>query len=220
LGATSGQLARFFRGHHAASHPSQPTCPSKEALMATPDRVPEPTPAPKEDTVLVPDEIDSAKWSMPPWGVVGVVLLVIFVIIGIVSYLMRPLPKATGTIDAVYAVALPENNVMVTMKININNVGGKTLYIRNIKLKLATPQGEFSDEAASAVDFPRYFQAFPDLREHTMTAIKVEDTIPPGNQLRGSVIGSFPVSLDQFNTRKSISVTIEPYDQAPFTVTK
>lgn len=191
--------------------------------MATPDRVPDPTPAktPDDQSVLIPDEIDSSKWTMPPWGVVGAVLLVIFIAIGVVSYIMRPKPKATGSIDEVYAVALPDNNVMVTMKVNLNNVGGKTLYIRNIKVQLTTDQGQqLNDIAASAVDFPRYFQAFPDLREHTITPIKVEETVTPGHQLRGSVMASFPVTLDQFNSRKAVAVTIEPYDQPPVTITK
>jgi len=189
--------------------------------MATPDRAPEPDKKTPADQVLIPDEIDSSKWEMPPWGIVGAVLLVILIGIGIVSYIMRPQPKATGTIDEVYAVALPDNNIMVTMKVNLQNVGGKTMYIRNIKTQLTTDQGQqLSDVAASAVDFPRYFQAFPDLREHTITPMRVEDTVLPGHQLRGSVMASFPVTLDQFNSRKAIAVTIEPYDQPSVTITK
>lgn len=190
--------------------------------MATPDRVPGPTPKETpEGQVFVPEDIDGEKWSMPPWGVVGAVLLVILIAIGIVSYIMRPKPKATGSMDEVYAVALPDNNVMVTMKVTISNVGGKTLYIRNVKAQLTTDQGQqLNDDAASAVDYPRYFQAFPDLREHTMTPVKVEDRIAPGNQLRGSVMASFPVTIDQFNNRKAIAVIVEPYDQAAVTITK
>lgn len=188
--------------------------------MAAPDKTPTPTPKPDVEPVLIPEEIDSSKWSMPPWGVVGIVLLVIFVGIGIVSYIMRPKPKATGTIDEAYAVAMPDNNVMATVKLTVHNIGGRMLYIRNIKATINTDQGQFTDDAANAVDFPRYFQAYPDLREHTITPLKAEDRIRPGEQARGSVILSFPVTMDQFNSRKSLSVLIEPYDQPAFAISK
>lgn len=189
--------------------------------MATPDRKPNPADVPQTKPEQVfDDEIDSAKWSMPPWGVVGVVLLVIFIAIGVVSYLMRPKPKALGAIDDVFAVAMPNNQVMSTMKVTLHNVGGKPIWIKDIKVTLKTDKGEFSDTAANAVDFPRYFQAFPDLREHTITPMKVEDQIRPGEQERASVMATFPVDIDQFNGRKSITVTIQPYDQAAVLITK
>lgn len=191
--------------------------------MATPDRNPEPAPTPDQQPnfVLVPDEIDSTKWRMPPWAPIGIVLLAIFIGVGIASYLMRPKPKATGSIEEVFAVALPENSVMVTMKVDIQNVGGKPLWIRNLKVKLQTANGEFKeDDAANAVDFPRYFAGYPELRGHTITPIKAEDKIDPGSRERGSIIVGFPVTLDDFNARKSIAVIVEPYDQPPITITK
>ncbi len=157
---------------------------------------------------------------MPPWTPIGIVLLVIFVIVGIAAYVTRPKPKGTGTIEEVYATALPENNVLVTMKVNIRNSGRKAFWIHNLNVKLVTDKGEFSDDAASAVDFPRYFAGFPDLRQHTITPIKGEDKIDPGGQESGSVIASFPVPLNEFNARKSISIIVEPYDQLPITITK
>jgi hypothetical protein len=198
--------------------------------MATPDRNPEPAPTPEESStppsgqqskfVLVPDEIDSTKWRMPPWTPIGIVLLAILVGMAIFSYVTRPKPKATGTIDEVYAVALPDNNVLVTMKGNIRNVGGKALWIRNLKVKLVSAKGESEDDAANAVDFPRYFAGFPDIQQHTATPIKSEDKIDPGAEEHGSIMAAFPVSMEDFNARKSISVIIEPYDQAAITITK
>lgn len=190
--------------------------------MATPERTPGQAPqqAPEPEHLLIPEEVDSSKWSVPPWGVMGVGLLIIFIVIGIVSYVMRPKPKATGSIDEVFAVAMAENQVMTTVKINIHNIGGKPLWIRSVTGKVVTDQGEFTDTFANAVDYPRYFAAYPDLREHTMTPVKAEDRIRPGEMERGSVIFSFPVSYDQFNNRKSLSVIIDPYDQPPVILTK
>ncbi len=191
--------------------------------MAAPDRIPEPpspTSTPDTKPVLVPEEIDSSKWEMPPWTPIGIVLLVLLVAMGIISYVTRPKPKMTGTIEEVYATALSDNSVMVTIKLNVQNVGSKSLWIHNLNTKLVTAKGEFSDDAANAVDFPRYFSGYPDIRQHTITPIKVEDKIDPGTQERGSIIVAYPVPLQEFNARKSISVIVEPYDQNPVTITK
>jgi hypothetical protein len=43
----------------------------------------------------------------------------------------------------------------------------------------------------------------------------------PGTQQKGTIIVSFPVAKDAFDKRKSISVTIQPYDQPlPIVLTK
>jgi hypothetical protein len=170
--------------------------------------------------IPITEEFDRAKWTLPPMGVVGMVLLVIAVIVGIVSYAARPKPGATGSIDEAYAVAIPGDSVLATIKVTLQNTGGKPLWIRNIKARLQTEQGEYKDDAANAVDFDRYFQGYPDLRDHSMRPLRVETKINPGAQERGSVIVSFPVTLDNFAKRKSLSIIIEPYDQAAITISK
>ena len=80
-------------------------------------------------------------------------------------------------------------------------------------ITIKTDSGEFSDEAASALDFDRFFQAFPTLKEHALTAIPPETKIPPGGQAQGTVVVRFPVTQDGFDKRKSLSVVIQPYDQ-------
>jgi hypothetical protein len=153
--------------------------------------------------------------------VVGIVLVGIAVVIGIFAYLLRPQARAAGTLESAYAVALPGDNVLVTIKVRFQNVGGKPLWIRNLKGKLVTTDGkEYLDEAANAVDFERYFQGYPDLREASLQPLKVETMLRPGEQIRGSVILGFPVTLDAFNSRKSLAVIVEPYDQAAVTLVK
>jgi hypothetical protein len=161
--------------------------------------------------------------------VVGAVLLVIAVAIAVISFATRPKPKASGTIDGAYAVALPGDNVLTTVRVSFNNIGGKPLWVRDIKAQLTTPDGkQYTDVAASAIDFDRYFRGYPDLRDHSIQPLKVETKVLPGEQVRGSVIVSFPVPLDTFNNRKSLSVLIYPYASAmtptgsepPVTITK
>jgi hypothetical protein len=153
--------------------------------------------------------------------IVGIVLVVIAILVGLLAYTLRPTPKAVGAIDEAYAVALPGDNVLSTIKVTFRNIGGKPLWIRNLKAQLATADGkQYKDEAANAVDFDRYFLGFPDLRDHSLQPLKVETRLEPGEQTRGSVIVSFPVTLDTFNRRKSLAVIIEPYDQPSVTITK
>jgi hypothetical protein len=92
-------------------------------------------------------------------------------------------------------------------------VGDKTLYVKNISANLRTDQGDQSDEAASASDFDRYLSAYPDLLQHKGAPLVVEMKIQPGAEQKGTVMVSFPVNQQQFDARKDLSVTIEPYDQ-------
>jgi hypothetical protein len=46
-----------------------------------------------------------------------------------------------------------------------------------------------------------------------LPALTPEMKIAPGAELKGTVIVSFPVNEDTFNHRKSLSVTVLPYDQ-------
>ena len=161
------------------------------------------------------EEYGTAKKNLPPAKIVGICLGVLIVIIVIVGFLQRPKPGATGTIDDVTAVEIPgQNSVMVAINVSFRNNTEKAIWIHSMKADLSTQSGDFSDTAASAVDFDRYYQAFPALKAHALTPLKVEDKIQPGAQDQGTLIVSFPVSPDVFNNRKSLKVTIWPYDQA------
>ncbi len=103
---------------------------------------------------------------------------------------------------------------MVLVEVTIRNVSDKTLYIKALKAAVKTDQGDQSDEAASASDYERYFAAYPDLRGHA-APLMVETKIPPGGEQKGTVMVSFPVTPQQFDGRKDLTVTIEPYDQNP-----
>ena len=76
-----------------------------------------------------------------------------------------------------------------------------------------TSAGESSSDAVSAVDFDRYYQAFPALKEDTQPALAPEDKLQPGQEIKRTVIVSFPVALVDFKDRRSVSVVIQPYDQ-------
>jgi len=109
----------------------------------------------------------------------------------------------------------------VAINVTVHNSGEKSLWIHDIKGKIVTDSGERSDEAASGVDFDRYFQAFPALKEHALAPLPPETKIPPGGQAQGTIVVTFPVTQEEFDKRKSLSVVIQPYDQPlPLVLTK
>ena len=184
-------------------------------------------PVPKKDAadydrahVPMEEEFDKAKWTLPPWQPVVVALVIVGVVVAILAFVTRAKPQGRATIDNLNAVQIQGDNVMVAVNITLNNAGQKPLWIHDIKAQLKTDKGEFTDEAAPAVDAERYYQAFPDLKQNTLPALLPEAKIAPGGQQQGTVVFSFPVTKDQFDHRKSLTVTIQPYDQKPVVLTK
>ena len=176
-----------------------------------------PKPGPGFDAGHVPitEEFDSARRTLPPVAPLAVALLVVMVFVVGVAYIFRSKPVAQGQVDRAFAMQQQDTaNSMVLMQVTLRNIGDKTLYIKEITADITTDAGESSpDEAASAVDYERYLQAFPDLRAYATEPLKVETKIAPGGEAKGSVMVTFPITKEQFYARKGLNVTIYPYDQ-------
>jgi len=161
------------------------------------------------------DEFGTAKRNLPPAMPVAIAILLVAVVVGIIAYVNRAKPVAQGSIDGVW-FSQPANmpNPMILIEVTLHNVGQKTLYLEDIKADVVTDQGDQSDEAAAASDYDRYLMAYPELKGHS-APLKVEMKIPPGAEQKGSVMISLPVTQQQFDARKDLTVTIQPYDQRP-----
>jgi hypothetical protein len=202
-----------------------------EDVPAQPSPTPEPTSEPGSTPLMdlgpgpginIAEEFGTAKRNLPPARIVAIVLGIAAVLIGIFAFVDRAKPQGNGSVDNIAAAEIPDQHaVMAAVNITLHNSGEKSLWVHDIKAKISTDAGEFTDEAASAVDFDRYFQAFPVLKEHAMAAIPPETKIPPGGQVQGTIVVSFPVTKEDFDKRKSLSVAIQPYDQPlPVVLTK
>ncbi len=161
------------------------------------------------------DEFGTAKRNLPPAAPVAIALAVVAIVVGIIAYTQRAKPAAQASIDGAW-FSRPANmpSPMVLLAVTLQNVSDKTLYIKSIKAGIKTDQGDQSDEAASASDYERYFMAYPDLKGHG-NPLQVETKIPPGGEQKGTVLVTFPITQQQFEARKDLTVTIEPYDQKP-----
>ncbi len=191
---------------------------------AIPPAAPPPGPPPKAPSDFqIGEEFGTARRTLPPAGIVLLCIVAVAVILGVLAYFYRPKPQAAGSIDFITAAEVPgQNSTMVAVTLTLRNNGERSLWIHTLKAQLTDADGKtFEDEAASAVDFDRYFQAFPTLKEQSQPALSPETKLPPGTEQRGTIIVSFPMTKDAFDKRKSVTVTVQPYDrQLPVVLTK
>jgi hypothetical protein len=173
-------------------------------------------------TINIADEFGTAKRNLPPAATVLLTLLGVLIVVAGVSFLQRAKPQGSGSLDNVTAAEIPNQNAtLVALTFTLHNAADKVLWVRSIQGKLKTSAGESTGDALSAVDFDRYFQAFPQLKSGVKPALSPEAKIQPGEDVKRTVIVSFPVSLDNFNQRQSVSVSVQPYDETlPITLTR
>jgi hypothetical protein len=173
-------------------------------------------------TINIGDEFGTAKRNLPPAKIVLLAIGGVLVIACVIAFLQRAKPQGAGSLDSVTAVEIPgQNTVLVALTFTLRNTGEKPLWVHGIRGKLVTSGGELSSDAVSAVDFDRYYQAFPALKANAQPALSPEDKLQPGQEVQKTVVVGFPVTLDAFNQRHSVSAVIQPYDQPlPVVLTK
>jgi hypothetical protein len=197
-------------------------------LLKMPDEIPSPppasapTPAQPSTQFHIGEEFGTAKKNLPPAKIVAIGVGVVAVVAIILALAQRPHSATTGSIDDIVSVEVPDQNmVMVAINVSFQNNGVKSYWIHTINADLDTTSGTFTDDAASPADFDRYFQAFPVLKQHALAPLEREAKINPGGRIAGTIIVAFPVTPDAFASRKSLKVTIQPYDQpVPLVLTK
>jgi hypothetical protein len=189
--------------------------PAKQTPPPAPKQPPkQDVPPPDFGHIPMSEEMDRAKWTLPPARIVAIGIAIFLVAVAIVSWFNRYQPVASGTVDQVFAVETADKaNVLTAIQITLRNDSQKLLYVKNIKATLNAAGKESNDEPASAVDYERYFQAFPDLKAHAGTPLLPETQVQPGKAVTGTMIFGFPVSKQDFDARQSLTVSIEPYDQ-------
>ena len=174
-------------------------------------------------TINIGEEFGTAKKNLPPAKIVLIAVAAVLVVVAIASFVKRAKPQASGTLDNVAAVEIPDqNSTMAALTFTVHNVSDKILYVHTLQGVLKQPSGDTSSaDAVSAVDFDRYYQAFPSLKTGAQPALPPETKIQPGETVSRTIIVAFPVPLDKFNQRQSVGVTIWPYDETvPILMTK
>jgi hypothetical protein len=181
------------------------------------------TPQQSVASFRIGEEFSGAKRNLPPAGIVLICLAGVAVVLGVYAYLGRQKPQGAGSIDYISAAEVTgQNSTMVAITFTLRNNGQRPLWVHTLQAQLTAADGKtFDDQAASAVDFDRYFQAFPALKEHSERPLSPETKLLPGAEQTGTIIVTFPVGKDVFDQRKSLAITIQPYDQPlPVVLTK
>ena len=193
--------------------------PAPPPQTPPPPAPPAPPPGP---TINIGEEYGTAKKNLPPAKIVLIAVGGVLVVVLIASFLKRAKPQASGSLDNVVAVEVPgQTNTMVALTFTLHNTSDKALYVRTLEGRVTTASGENTAEAVSAVDFDRYFQAFPALKNGALLPLSPEVRMEVGDTVSRTIIVAFPMTLDAFNQRKSVSVVIWPYNYTvPVVMTK
>lgn len=189
--------------------------------------------------VPMTEELDSARWSLPPLVPVLIAAVVLGLVLGTYLLSSRKPPTSAGT--AIQVIALPmhieskgsiapgqegtvdqnvetRDSVMVNIALDVKNAIDRPMYLKGIEGKLVTDKGEFTDNAAPASDYERILQAYPELSIAGAKPFQVESSVPPHVDQRGLAVFSFPVTRDSWDKRKSLQATVSFYDHAPLVI--
>lgn len=183
-----------------------------------PDNPPPPPsrpPAPQYTPGHVPitEEFDKAKWTLPPMAPVLISAAVIAVIVAVVAFTNRSTPVMTGSITKV-ARFDQDGSTIVAVQVKLDNVIEKQTWIKNIDSELETAEGKkFTDHAAPGNDVDTYRKAMPALQAAEGPPLREELKIPAKGTFSGVLIFSYPVDQEAFDSRKSLTVRIQLYDQ-------
>ncbi len=194
-----------------------------EVKLQTP-RPPKPEP-PDAGHIPMTEEMDSAKWSLPP--VVPVLIALGIVAVLVAAYVVHGskfVPRPNGKVQNVVvaeqkhesAIAPAESRVLVAVQVSLTNPTDRPVHIQGATAEVQTDTPEpLKDDAAAASDFQRYASAFPELKQAASTPLRVETKINPGETANGTVMFGFPLSKEAFDKKKSMKVYIKLYDYDP-----
>jgi hypothetical protein len=182
--------------------------------MSNPPTAPQPPKAPSGPTINIGEEYGTAKKNLPPARILLITVGAVIIVVFIVSFLKRAKPQASGTLDNIAAVEIPgQDSTMVALTFTLHNTSDKMLYVRTLQGSIKGPGGDSVADAVSAIDFDRYFQAFPALKSGTQPPMSPEAKIQAGETVVRTIIVVFPIKLDNFNQRQALAVVIWPYNE-------
>jgi hypothetical protein len=179
-------------------------------------------PVPDQPTDFdISEEYGTARKNLPPVRILLICVAAVAVVVAIYSLTHRAHTVSSGSIDNVTAVAMPgQDAVMVAVNVSLQNNEDKPIWIKIIQVSADAGGSKQTDDATPAVDAQRYIQTFPELKQHAVDFLTPETRVNARSKIQGTVIVSFPVKADAFAARKSLTVTITPYDEMPIVITK
>ncbi|HEY2115157.1 MAG TPA: hypothetical protein VGJ51_08695 [Candidatus Angelobacter sp.] len=195
------------------------TPPPNSQPSANPPTKPQPVNAPSAGHIPITEEMDSAKWTLPPIVPLLVAAVLVAIVVSVVVFSNKTKPSASLAITKVVS-ADQQGNTMVAIQIKLDNQVEGPLWIKEIKAEVETADGKkYSDSAAPGVDGPRYMEAFPALQEAKADWLKEDLKIPTKTPFNGVAIFSYPVAKTAFDARKQVTLRIQLYDRPTLVAT-
>ena len=193
--------------------PDTPTPPPGSQPDAKPAATRPPASTFDAGHIPITEEMDSAKWTLPPIVPLLVALVLVGILVAVIALSNRTKPSAALAITKV-ASADQQGNTMVAIQIKLDNKVEGPLWIKEIRAEVETQDGKkYSDMAAPAVDAPTYMQAFPPLAEAKADWLKEDLKIPTKTSFNGVAIFSYPIDKAAFDKRKQVTMRIQLYDR-------
>jgi hypothetical protein len=101
------------------------------------------------------------------------------------------------------------NQLLVLAHVRLHNPNSTPITIEDDWGIITLPDGETRRSlGASASDFDKVFQAYPQLAPLRMDPLRRDLQIQPGQSVDGLVVYSYPLSREQWDSRKSMQVTV------------
>jgi len=193
--------------------------PTSSQPSTSPTTTPQAANRPSAGHIPITEEMDSAKWTLPPIVPLLVAAVLVAIVVSVVVFSNKTKPSASLAITKVVSAA-QEGNTMVAIQIKLDNQVEGPLWIKEIKAEVETADGKkYSDSAAPGVDGPRYMEAFPALQEAKADWLKEDLKIPTKTSFNGVAIFSYPVAKTEFDKRKQVTLRIQLYDRPTLVAT-
>jgi hypothetical protein len=167
--------------------------------------------------------------SLAPLGIAAVVVTLA---IAIFVYIVKKPPVSAGEVLQVNyypvhttfsggagSVGMQGNNetfdqLLILAKVRVRNQTNIPLFLRDIAATVTMPDGsEQTNVAAGATDAARVFQAFPALASLQSAPFDRDVTVPPGQSTEGLAIFTFPMTKQQWDSRKGANVVVSLINQ-------
>jgi|SRR5947209_9632775 len=196
--------------------PENPQNPPSPANIQKPAAAP----APQHNAGHIPitEELDSAKWTLPPIVPLLIAAVLVAVIVSVLVFSNRATPSSALALTKVASVD-QEGNTMVAIQARLDNQIDKALWIKSITAEIETPDGKkYKDSSAPSTDAARYIDAFSPLQEAKADFFKEDLKIPAKTSYNGVAVFAFPVAKKDFDARKTLTLRVQIYDNPTLVV--
>ena len=98
-----------------------------------PPVTPEPRPQATPGHMPISEEMDSAKWTLPPIVPILIAVAAVAIVIAVVSFTNRQTPVLNGEISDIQAVETSTGqNTLVAVNVKVHNATGETIHIKSV----------------------------------------------------------------------------------------